>query len=182
MKKRTVTIGIPVYNEANAVIALVGDLLRQKTKSVTVTKIIAACDGCTDDTVKQLKKASNKHLQILDNSTRRGKAFRLNQISKLAQSDILVILDGDVRVKDDLFIEKMVSPIVGSQADLVGAQVLELDPQTVIQKILATSMDFKRQLFESKNQGNNVYTCHGRARAFSKKLYKQLVFKSSFNN
>ena len=40
-------------------------------------------------------------------------------------------------------------------------------------------MKMKKYIFESINQGNNLYTCHGRARAFSKRLYAIIKFKNS---
>ncbi len=38
-------------------------------------------------------------------------------------------------------------------------------------------MKIKKEIFESYNLGNNIYTCHGRSRAFSRRFYKSFSIK-----
>jgi cellulose synthase/poly-beta-1,6-N-acetylglucosamine synthase-like glycosyltransferase len=43
-------------------------------------------------------------------------------------------------------------------------------------------MKLKEILFKAFNKGNNIYTCHGLARAYSKAFYRNLVFPVSVGN
>lgn len=182
MRKMTLTIGIPAFNEEANISYLLKDLFDQKLDTLTLKEIIISSDGSTDKTVTLAKSASFKKgavLKVIANKSRKGRAVRQNEIMKLATSDVLVLLDADVLIDDRLFIEKLTAAIVQKKADLTSAKVLEIEETALLGKILSSSMDFKRSLFEKINKGNNLYTCHGRARAFSKNLYKQIVFKES---
>jgi len=37
-------------------------------------------------------------------------------------------------------------------------------------------MILKKEIFEHYKHGNNIYTCHGRARGLSKRLYRNMIF------
>ena len=98
---------------------------------------------------------------------------------KLTQSDVLVLVDADTQIKDKNFISKITGPIISKNADLTSVRVQELPATTFLEKTLDTSMKLKKYIFESINNGDNIYTCHGRARAFSKNLYKKIKFQDS---
>lgn len=177
--KITVTVGIPAYNEEANLTYLLEDLLDQKEKRVKLKKIIVYSDGSTDRTIEQVNKIKDSRLEIIQERIRKGQAYAQNQIIKKTSSDILVLLNADIVIKDRLFLEKLVHPIVAKKADLTSAKVQELYPVTFIQKLLDLSMKFKKYTFESYKKGDNIYTCHGRARGFSRRLYKSIFFKHS---
>lgn len=178
MKKITVTIGIPAYNEEANVSNLLNDVLNQKLSKTILKEIIVFSDGSTDQTVNKVKEIRNSKVSLIEGSKRQGRAKAQNTIMKKAYSDILILIDADIQIPDKRFIEKIIKPIVLG-ADLTSVTVQELDGNSIISKILATSMKFKKYIFENYNEGNNLYTCHGRARAFSKRLYKNITFKQS---
>ena len=95
---------------------------------------------------------------------------------QIAQSDIFVQIDADVLIRDQKFIQKLIWPIVKNGADLTSAQVKEYWTHSKFEQILKISMRMKKEIFSSINNGNNIFTCHGRARAFSRKLYKKMYF------
>ena len=68
---------------------------------------------------------------------------------------------------------------MNKEADLVSVKHKPLPARNFFESILVTSVELKSILFETYNKGNNVYTCHGSARAFSKKLYKEMTFRKS---
>lgn len=176
MKKYSLTIGIPAFNEEANIAYLLRDLLKQKAENFVLKNIILISDGSNDNTVKIAKSVDDNRIKVIASNKRKGKAFRLNQFNKISNTDVLVIFDADTLIKDALFLNKIVSPIILGKADLTSVTVREIEPTSWIGKILKVSMDFKRNIFENYNRGNNFYTCHGRARAFSKNLYKTIKY------
>ncbi|MBI3981073.1 glycosyltransferase family 2 protein [Candidatus Microgenomates bacterium] len=181
MNKITISIGIPAYNEEKNIVNLLTLIRQQNSHQVELEKIIVVSDGSTDKTAILLRKIKDKKLLTIENKKRIGKAGVLNKIFKLAQSKLLLILDADVVIKDHNFLEKIVREYLRENFDLLGIRVLELPPHNFLQRMLKLSMDMKREMYEDLNNGDNVYSCHGRARAFFKQYYKSLVIKQSMN-
>lgn len=179
MKK--LTVGIPAFNEEANIRFILNDLLAQKTKSFRLEKIIVNSDGSTDNTINEVSKVKSKKIIILNNKKRAGRVLRQNQIINLTDSEVLVLVDADTQIKDKNFLEKISRPILKNKADLTSVRVEELPNSTFISRVLESSMKLKKFVFESINNGNNLYTCHGRARAFSKNLYQSIRFKDSIN-
>lgn len=178
-KKTTVTIGIPAYNEEANIKNLLLSLLRQNTNNLILEEIIVVSDGSIDRTVKYAKSISkkDKRIKVVDRENRVGDRLIKNEILELANSDILIMLDADVLPVNKVFIEKIVKPIrYNSDISLVGAETIPLPANSFFEKVIANSHMFKKSIYCKINNGDTVYLCHGRARAFSKKLYKNLKF------
>ncbi|PIY79263.1 MAG: hypothetical protein COY81_03565 [Candidatus Pacebacteria bacterium CG_4_10_14_0_8_um_filter_43_12] len=175
----TITIGIPAYNEAANIEQLLTDVIQQDTGENKIENIIVYSDGSDDETVKLSRSFKSKIISVINSRDRKGKAVALNAIIKKSSSDILVLFDADVRLFDKQFVKKLIEPIVTNKAELTSAKVLEFAPKNILQRALKVSMDLKRNIFEDWNNGNNIYTCHGRARALSKRFYSQLYFPFS---
>lgn len=175
----TITIGIPAFNEETNILYLLSDLLAQVKKSFILSSIIVCSDGSTDATVRKAKEIKSPKIIVIDNKKRLGRAVRQNQIMQKANGDVLVLVDADIQIKDKFFLEKIIKPAALGKADLTSVSVMELKPQTFLGKVLEVSMKFKKYIFENFKKGNNLFTCHGRARAFSRKLYKTIKFKES---
>lgn len=178
-KKPSLTIGIPAYNEEENIGLLLKDIARQKISKANLENIIIYSDGSSDATVEKCEMAKLSKVKVIDEKERRGKAFAINKIIQITETNILVILDADTRILDQSFIDKLISPIAINQADLTSAKVEELPAKNFVQKILAFSMKMKKEIFISYNRGNNLFTCHGRSRGFSKKMYKKFHLKIS---
>ncbi len=176
---KTVTIGIPAYNEEANIGNLLEGLLKLTRNDFRLKKIIIASDGSTDNTVPIIRSIKAKNIQIVDNKIRKGTAIMLNQIISKSDSDILVIVNADIVIYDSLFISKIINPILNNKADLVSVPIIEISSNNVLSKALKLSMELKSKVFDFYRKGDNVYTCHGPARAFSKKLYQKITFKTS---
>jgi len=176
MFKKTLTIGIPAYNEANNIGNVIRDIFNQKQLNYQLTKIIVSSDGSTDNTVKIVRSFKNKYIEIIDNKNRKGISRGLNQILAKTNTDLFVILDGDIRLQDPQFVSKLISPILSGIADLTSAVIVPSNVNTFFTRTLNSSVMLKKSVFANFLQGNNVYTCYGPARAFSKRLYTQLNF------
>jgi glycosyltransferase involved in cell wall biosynthesis len=177
--KPTVTIAIPAYNEEANIGHLLDDLTRQNTRNFTLAKIIVNSDGSTDLTNNIVKSKNLHNVLLLEHDKTQGVAVRQNEMLDLTDSDILVILNADIVIADPDFTDKIISPIINEECDLVSVPLVENKPTTYFEKVVAFGMEVKNTIFHKLNNGNNVYTCHGTARALSKKLYAQLRFTDS---
>lgn len=178
MKNFTVTIGIPAFNEERNIVRLLKQLLNQDCDGFVLSEIIVASDGSTDGTVKKVRDLKSKKVSIMNFLSRQGKAAVQNHILQKANADYLILIDADTAVVHKDFLKQLINPLVNG-ADLTAARVEEVRPRTSIEKIFQASMQWKKELFETVNNGDNVYTCHGRARGFSKRYYKSIHFSHS---
>lgn len=174
--KPTVTIGIPAYNEEANIGYLLNELLGQKQEGYEIEKIIVASDGGNDKTNEIVSKFKSNGVKLIRGRLRKGAPARQNQIIKLCNSDILVLLNADIAVYDEHFLARLIAPIIKQGADLVSGSLIPIAPKTLTEKILYVSFFFKKSMYEKYNGGRNVYTCQGPARAFSKRLYKGFKF------
>ncbi len=178
-KIHTVTIGIPAFNEEANISYLLDSLLSQKEEGFVVEKILVISDGSNDKTVEIVRSFKDKKVNIIDNKKRNGVAFGQNQIIQNCNSDILVLLNADIKIKSSLFLSFLLSPIKKDGADLVSGNLSVLNPENFFGKILRTSAVLKNYMFENYKSGRNIYTCYGPVRAFSRKLYKEMTFPGS---
>lgn len=178
-KKITITIGIPAFNEEGNIGNLLSDIGNQIYRKINLDKVIVVSDGSIDNTVKLAKSSTRLPLQIINNSDRKGVGRCQNQIAQNSTSDILIILNADIRITDKRFMEKLTTPIIKGSADLVSAKLKEVSTINNFEKVLLVSMMIKRMAFEKYKNGNNLYTCSGVARAFSRRFYTSLRYKTS---
>lgn len=182
-KNLSVTIGIPAYNEEANIGKLLGDILTQKSANFEIREIIISSDASIDKTVSVVKSFRDRRIVIIDNKgERQGIARGLNQIISRAGSDILVVFDADIRLVGKKFLQSLVEPILERKADLISSQISEITPRNFLARTLLVSMRLKEVLFGVFKNSDNVYTCHGAARAFSKKFYENLKFPVSIGN
>lgn len=177
--KPTITIGIPAYNESLNIENVVRDLLRQKTRNVRIVNIMVVSDASTDGTETVVSGIKDVRVHVLTNKRRIGQMKSQNRIIRKCKSDMLVLVNADIRISDNTFIEKITYPIRSGVADLTSCNVRPVFPTGIFERILHVSTKMKQYLYERYNNGRNIYTCHGRARAFSKKLYTRLRFNNT---
>jgi glycosyltransferase involved in cell wall biosynthesis len=133
----------------------------------------------TDKTVSIIKKLNSSKIEVIEGKERMGVGEGTNILMAKSNSDIFVLLNADILIVDKDFIQKLIQPIVLEGADLVSGNLQPLPPFNYFEKILFASMSYKRSVFESYKKGQNLFTCYGPVRAFSKKLYKKIIFKKS---
>lgn len=180
MKNSTnsITIGISALNEQDNIALLLNDLLKQDYTGVKLDRIIVISDGSTDQTVEEVARIGDGRIKIISGRVRKGKPYRISQITHQTNSDILVLLDADIRIKDRKFVYKLTRPIIKNKAELTSCQMTPLEPRNRLEQALKSSMKLKEILFERFKKSNNIYFCHGPATALAKKFYKQLNLNS----
>lgn len=175
----TITIGIPAYNEAGNIRPLLEDILRQSENGFRIEKIIVNSDGSSDTTVELARSIDDPRIEAIDNQDRRGQSFRQNQIMDRVDSDILVLMNADIALDGEYFLKMLVQPILDGRAAFTSSGMLAFRPKTFVEKMLAMSLEFKDRIFNYLNGGDNLYTCHGAARAFSRGYYQSFRFRGS---
>lgn len=177
IKKLSLTIGITAYNEEQNIKILLERIFEQKIRNAKLEKVIIVSDAGKDRTVEIVKSMSNKKIKIINHNKRVGKAQSINEIIRMTTKDVLVILDADILPKDRQFLHNIIEPIVkNDKIGLVGADTISVKPITFFESIIANSHILKTDLYKKINDKNNIYLCHGRARAFSRKFYSKLNF------
>jgi glycosyltransferase involved in cell wall biosynthesis len=176
MTKQKITIGIPAFNEEANIKRLLLSLLEQSYKRTELEKIIVYSDGSTDKTIREAESIKSDKIVLIKSASRLGQANAQNRIFEKSNSEILVLLNADIAIKDKNFIEKLASPIMESEnIGLTSPLVFPVKPETFFEKAIAQSHTEKNRLFKEIGS-DNIYLCHGRARAFSKRLYKKFKF------
>lgn len=178
-EKIHLTIGIPAYNEAANIGYLLRDILAQHAQHFVLEKVLVISDGSSDQTLAVVKAVVDPRIEVRDDSQRKGKAVRCNEILCSTHTDILVLLDADIRLPDREYLECLIEPILLGEADFVSGRVQPARVSTIIEDILSVSLLVKEYLFSSWNQGKNIYTCRGTAIALRKSLYSVYTFPRS---
>ena len=171
----SISIGIPAHNEEKNIAALLRYLLAQKSQGFSLEEIIVLSDGSTDETAESVQRVIDSRIRLVVSDRRKGKCQAQNKIAQMAKGDILILLDADVLPKDNDFIQNIIAPFKhDSRIGLVGANTESVKARKAFESIIARSHKAKQILYYRINGGNNIYLCHGRARAFSRALYKKI--------
>ncbi len=178
MKKNlpTLTIGIPAYNEANNINRVINTLLKQNYSSVKLDCIIVVSDGSSDKTVEIVSNiAKDDHrVQIVNGKARRGKNRRLNQLFKLAKSDYLICMDGDLLFSDKNLIEKICKGFNSDDVSLVSGNDIPLSGKGIINIFNQANYNLWYETRKNLNGGDSIHNIHGAVYGVKKNLYKKL--------
>ena len=109
-----VAVLIPAYNEADRIAATV-----TAAKSLPgVTQVIVIDDGSTDNTADTARDAGASHISRLSTNSGKGKA--LLEGVKLAQTDLLLLLDADLASSASAA-HALLGPVLEDRADMTIA-------------------------------------------------------------
>ncbi len=180
--KSTVTIGIPAFNEAANIGHLLRDILLQNDDQFHLEKILVISDGSRDATAATARAVSDPRIEVRDERKREGKAARCNEILRATQTDILVLMDADVRPLDKQYVENLILPIQTGRADITSGRLKGARPSTLVGRILSNALLVKEYLFSQWNNGRNIYTCRGATIAFGRRFYAAYMFPRSIGN
>lgn len=175
--KPTVTIGITVLNEEKNICSLVTSLLAQKELGFKLSCVHVISDGSIDRTVEFLHKkfGKNKRVKIVVGTVRLGKPTRVNQIFANSNTSIVVNIDGDVSVKSEYMLSRLIDPILKGKADLTSGKAHYLLPQTFFERVMGAGIDIWCEA-KDVTKDAEMYTCEGQIRAFSQRLYSKMRF------
>src|SRR5262245_52847255 len=112
MNKKTLTIGIPAFNEEANIGYLLQRLLTQNIFNATLEKIIVVSDGSSDKTAKIVREIKDKRILLIENPERLGLYATQNKILENTDSDILVMFDADILPKNQYLVANLIAPII----------------------------------------------------------------------
>jgi len=176
-QKPTVTIALPVYNEAENIATLFDSLAKQKFTKIALDKIIIYTDGSTDNTEAIVKEKMKIYpsIELISDITRRGKFYRLNQIYKNNESEVLITLDADIGIIGDDFIEKFAMEVVCDDgAMIVSAHELPIIPKDLIGRVIAVTYIMWDHVRWSVPKCDHVQNLYNRATAYRGSFAKKL--------
>lgn len=107
MKKTYISIGIPAFNEEKNILSIISDIRNQNESNFKIEKIIVVSDGSTDKTVSLIRE-KYKDVKVVNHKDQKGKAARLNEIFRLNTSELLFLLDADIKFSNKNVLFEMV--------------------------------------------------------------------------
>ncbi len=183
VKKQTVTIGIPAYNEEQNIGVLLSKLLAQKQIHYKLKEILIYLDGSTDHTKSIIKSFKNKNIKIIEGEKRIGQQEAQNTLLKKYTSEYIVFIEADVLPKSTKTIDELIIPFLdpkNTQVGMVVGNESELPPKTFFEKIACQGGIVKKQIAQEWRQSDNIYNSGGHAmKALSRKFVKQLEWPKS---
>lgn len=179
-QKKTLTIGIPAFNEENNIESLIRSIQLQNTKSVTLNKILVVSDHSTDNTEAIVKKLArkDKRITLVRTKKRGGKCLALNIIYRLNTSDLLLTLDGDVVFENKDDIDILVKKISEKNETLVVSGNLTplLPSQSFTAKVFYANHVIWNQIRKRIKKGNNIYNLSGQATLLKSTLADKVTY------
>jgi glycosyltransferase involved in cell wall biosynthesis len=174
MKKLSVSIGIPAYNEAANIQRLLRALLSQHETSFNLKEIIVVSDGSCDATAAEVRAVSDPRIILLERFDRQGQAARQNEILDVFSGDVIVFLNADILPMNVEYIERFIRPFIENpKLGLVSGQGQPAPARSWFEAVINFSVAMKSELIAAWNGGNNILACRGHSRAFSKAFANQ---------
>jgi glycosyltransferase involved in cell wall biosynthesis len=172
-----ISIAIPAYNEEKNIGELLRQIFVQRVRKGIVSEVLVVSDGSTDRTVDVVRSFSDPRLKLVDRRERIGLSSTQNEIVALVTGDILLMLNGDILLGSDRFVDDMITPLLEDNlVGIVGAATASLPPRTWLESVVAFSHQFKTHIYEHANGGDSIHLCHGRARAFSRRIFSRIAW------
>ena len=183
-QKKTLSIGISVYNEAETIENLLISIIRQKKNNFNLEAIYVICDGTNDGTDKIVEKLIKKFpvIRLLNDSKRKGKIKRLSELFKLNSSDIIMVLDGDVILSNVGVIFEIVKYFEKNETVLVSANNQPIYGETFIGRVINYSVYIWYLARLRFNNGDNIHNARSCCLALSKKFAVKINFPSQIRS
>ncbi len=178
-----VDVIISAYNEQLCIDDILQDVtLAKQSSQFVIQNIYVISDASadqTDDIVQQFSHRDER-VKLIRKAKRKGKSDSINKAFNITKSDVLIFLDSDVRLASENVLSYMVEPIYRGQAELVGANVIPVDPGfTLNPAILARYFDALLEKEFRRKKSNSYWGAYGRAFAISGDFFQKLVLPPS---
>src|SRR4030042_2559136 len=175
--KPTVSIFIPAFNAEQNIARLLGQLIQQRTLSVVIKEIMVLSDLSSDDTINRAKSVKNRIIKVYGNTTRQGFAYGVKKMLQSSNSDIVVILNDDIVVKNLNIIEELCNPIIKNPVvGMVGGNLKPLPSRNFIQNSTFIGFILGRRVIADMPTIHTKRTCDGKIMAVSRNFYKKLKY------
>lgn len=139
--KVTLTIGIPAFNEEQNIKTLLEAIMLQKRDTFILKKVLVYSDASTDKTNQLVEECGKKYseIKLIKGKKQEGKYSRMNELFALSNTDILIILDADIALGGNNFLEYLVTYLIADPGALsVSARNVLVRPQKFEARMLYT--------------------------------------------
>lgn len=176
--KPTVMIGIPVFNESANISTVLKSLIDQRSESYFLEKILVICDGSEDDTPQKVADLAKRFRKIsyIDSHERKGYGSRVKELINMNKSDIFILFDGDVAIKNKFFLDSLLLPFQNKNIVLTTPKLMPVKPDTRFGKIYFKWKMLWMKIFDTWKDGNNIYQIHGSGTAVRKEFLDKVSF------
>lgn len=174
--KLKVSVGISAYKEEKNIQNVLNEILEQVPyDSWELLEILVYVDGNEDSTAEKVKEMNSKFIKIYDNIERKGKAYRLSQMFRQFEGDILIMFDADIKINESNVISLMVQPFNEDKLImLVGGNSQAIKPQSFFQEAVYSTFKVFYESRRHLNNGNNIFGCTGSVLAIRREFAKEI--------
>lgn len=175
--KPTLRIAIPAYNEEKSIQNILHSLLRQRRNNFDLESIKVYADACTDGTVEKVLSVHEVAplVSVSENKERRGKVRQLNFIFRECESDLLLVLDADVDLCGDDFLDTLVKTAISDDKGVMfAAHQIPLRPRNVIGRMFHASFLLWDYIRLSDSNKDHVQNFYGAATLYKKHFARTL--------
>ncbi len=172
MKKNTISVVIPCFNEQNYIEKTINDVLNK----TDVDEIIFVDDASTDKSVEIVKNIKNSKIKIVKNFKNLGKGETLKNGFDYVTSDIIVIQDADNEyLPEDIneliipFYEKDADFVIGNRFQSIKYRKIGYFIHTLFNKIITLMVNLKTN--------NNFCDVECGYKAFKSNILKRIDLK-----
>ncbi len=176
---RTITIGIPAYNESANIVKLIEAVQAQKLSGFSIKEILVISDASEDNTDSLVRSVHDSRVKLFRNRTRQGQSLSQNILLKKATGDVLVLLNADTLPANPYAVQKLAETIMDG-ADYAIARAWPVAARTWFERVINYSVYLRTAIFERFPNYDTIYLCGGRGRAMSQRLYRKFRWKKVF--
>ena len=181
-KKLIVSVGTSAFNEEHNIKNMLESVISQREKTIKTKEIIVISDGSTDKTVKIAKSIKDKRISVIDDKRRMGLPMRINQMLKIFSSDVLVIVDSDMIMKNKDAVENITKKFIeDKETAFVCGNTEPLPARTFLESAINNYIYARNSLENEFSIGSTAYGAHAFI-AFSKKFGKFLSIPKNILN
>lgn len=174
--KKSVTVGIAAYNSESNIKRLLLSLLDQQEENYLLNKILVHSDFSADQTVEVVKNVASKKIVVIEAKKRRGFVGSVKALLKENKSDILILLNDDVLIKDSLFIKRCLEPFNDKNVGLSSVRLIPTHQITFVEKAVASGYKAYSNFAKNYKNGNNILTCDGKVLIVTKEFIQKFSF------
>ena len=138
-----ISIIIPAYNEEKSI----ANVIKTIRNSTIESEIVVVNNCSTDKTVEEAKKGG---ADIIAHCNKKGKGYAMEEGLKHASNEIIIFIDGDLKIENNGILELMTNPILLENADFVkstfdreGGRVTELVTRPLLDLLFPNMYKFR---------------------------------------
>lgn len=175
----SLTVAIPAYNEEGTIEHILHALLEQERNNFRLDGIAVYSDGCTDNTVARVREMQGRFpdiIRLVESDGRHGRTYQLNRIFADNSSDFLMVLDADIGLDGEDFLDRfVVAALSDDKAVMFAAHQTPLQPRDFIGKVFHASFLLWDHIRLSIPDKDHVHNFYGAATIYRKRFAETLT-------